>query len=145
MCEYLAASAPWLEFRETIFADYHNTFPATSVNTLMQVGHKPLRFLTMGMEDRQYARRTVDDIARDRACHPLDAVYDYLIADRSHTRILVTSMGGEDVCAIVRSPTVLIGSDSTALAPYGTTGQGKPHPRFYSTFPRVLSHYAREV
>src|SRR5205809_1363269 len=35
--DYLAASAPWLEFRETTFADYLNTFPATSVNTIMQV------------------------------------------------------------------------------------------------------------
>ena len=50
--DYLAASAPWLEFRETTFADYLNTFPATSVNTIMQVGHNTLRLLAMGMEDR---------------------------------------------------------------------------------------------
>src|SRR5215510_9530357 len=50
--DYLAASAPWLEFRETTFADYLNSFPATSVNTVMQVGHNTLRFLAMGMEDR---------------------------------------------------------------------------------------------
>jgi N-acyl-D-amino-acid deacylase len=50
--DYLAASAPWLEFRQTTFADYMNTFPATSVNTVMQVGHNTLRLLTMGMEDR---------------------------------------------------------------------------------------------
>ena len=70
-----------------------------------------------------------------RACDPLDAVCDYLIADRGHTRILVTSMAEEDVQAIVRSPEVLVGSDGTSLAPYGTTSQGKPHPRFYGTFP----------
>jgi N-acyl-D-amino-acid deacylase len=46
---------------------------------------------------------------------------------------------------IVRSPTVLVGSDGTSLAPYGTTGQGKPHPRFYGTFPRVLGRYVREL
>ena len=50
--DYLAASAPWLEFRETTFTDYLNTFPATSVNTVMQVGHNTLRLLAMGMEDR---------------------------------------------------------------------------------------------
>jgi N-acyl-D-amino-acid deacylase len=333
---YLAASAPWLEFRETTFADYLNTFPATSVNTVMQVGHNTLRLLAMGMENRpprpdelslmqdlleealaagalglssglftapgifanteemialgqvlhrygagyashirdeanhvfeavreaiaiaeacsihvqiahlklsgtdnwggaarllteidaarqrgvqvdvdqypytagsnplrnllptwvqegsmetmlqrlsqptirsrirqelaahglnnfgritswdavriaispqqpEYAGRTIGDIARDRACDPLDAVCDYLIADRGHTRILVTSMAEEDVQAIIRSPTVLVGSDGTSLAPYGTTGQGKPHPRFYGTFPRVLGHYARDL
>src|ERR671918_2449107 len=50
--DYLAASAPWLEFRDTTFADYMNTFPATSVNTVMQVGHNTLRVMAMGMEDR---------------------------------------------------------------------------------------------
>jgi N-acyl-D-amino-acid deacylase len=333
--DYLAASAPWLEFRETTFADYMHTFPATSVNTVMQVGHNTLRLIAMGMEDRpprsaelslmqqllaealeagalglssglftapgiyadmeemlalgrvlrrhggayashirdeanrvieavreaiaigeicgihvqiahlklsgtdnwggaarllaeieaarqrgvqvdcdqypyttasnplrnllptwvqegsmeamlqrlsqptlrarmrqdlaahglnnfgripswdavriaisphqpEYAGRTIDDIARSRACDPLDAVCDYLIADRGHTRILVTSMAEEDVQEIVRSSTVLVGSDGTSLAPYGTTGQGKPHPRFYGTFARVLGRYVRE-
>ena len=334
--DYLAASAPWLQFRETTFAEYISTFPATAVNTVMQVGHNTLRLMAMGMEDRppqaeelslmrrlleealeagalglssglftapgifadteelialgqvlrrhggayashirdeanhvfeavreaiaigercgihvqiahlklsgtdnwggaarllaeidaarrrgvqldcdqypytagsnplrnllptwvqeggmeamlqrlgqpavrarmreeiashglnnfgripswdavriaisphqpEYAGRTIGDIARSRACDPLDAVCDYLIADRGHTRILVTSMSEEDVREIVRSPTVLVGSDGTSLAPYGTTGQGKPHPRFYGTFPRVLGHYVREL
>jgi N-acyl-D-amino-acid deacylase len=333
--DYLAASAPWLEFRETTFADYLHTFPATAVNTVMQVGHNTLRLMAMGMEDRpptsaelslmqqllqealeagalglssglftapgvyadmeemvalgrvlhrhggayashirdeanrvfeavreaiaigetcgihvqiahlklsgtdnwggaarllaeieaarqrgvqvdcdqypyttasnplrnllptwiqeggmeamlqrlrqpamrarlrqdlaaqglnnfgripswdavriaisphqpEYAGRTIDDIAHSRGCDPLDAVCDYLIADRGHTRILVTSMAEEDVREIVRSPMVLVGSDGTSLAPYGTTGQGKPHPRFYGTFPRVLGRYVRE-
>jgi N-acyl-D-amino-acid deacylase len=50
--DYLAASAPWLDFRETTFADYMDTFPATSVNTIMQVGHHTLRLMAMGHEDR---------------------------------------------------------------------------------------------
>jgi N-acyl-D-aspartate/D-glutamate deacylase len=93
----------------------------------------------------EYAGRTIGEIARSRACDPLDAVCDYLIADRGHTRILVTSMAEEDVQEILRSPSVLVGSDGTSLAPYGTTGQGKPHPRFYGTFPRVLGRYVREL
>src|SRR5215475_4641396 len=36
--EYLAASAPWLPFRDTTFADYAAAFPATSVNVILQVG-----------------------------------------------------------------------------------------------------------
>ena len=31
-----------------------------------------------------------------------------------------------------------------ALAPYGLLGKGKPHPRSYGTFPRVLGKYIRE-
>src|SRR6266581_9670677 len=50
--DYLAASAPWLEFRETTFAAYMDSFPATAVNTVMQVGHNTLRLMAMGMENR---------------------------------------------------------------------------------------------
>jgi N-acyl-D-aspartate/D-glutamate deacylase len=93
----------------------------------------------------EFAGRTIGDLARARAVDPLDAVCDYLIADRGHTRIVVESMAEEDVQEIVRSKDVLVGSDGTSLAPYGTTGQGKPHPRFYGTFPRVLGRYVRDL
>ena len=53
--DYLGASAPWLEFRATTFADYLDSFPATSVNTVMQVGHNTLRLMAMGMENREPA------------------------------------------------------------------------------------------
>ena len=50
--DYLAASAPWLAFHETTFAAYMESFPATAVNTVMQVGHNTLRLMAMGMENR---------------------------------------------------------------------------------------------
>ncbi|HEY7495576.1 MAG TPA: D-aminoacylase [Candidatus Tectomicrobia bacterium] len=93
----------------------------------------------------EYAGRTIDDMAQSRACDPIDAVCDYLIADRGHTRILITSMAEDDVQTILGSPAVLVGSDGTSLAPYGVTGQGKPHPRFYGTFARVLGRYTRDL
>jgi N-acyl-D-aspartate/D-glutamate deacylase len=89
--------------------------------------------------------RTIADIARSRSCDGVDAVCDYLIADRGATRILVTSMAEEDVRELLRSPAVLVGSDGYAVAPYGVTSQGKPHPRCYGAFPRVLGHYVREL
>ncbi|PON14374.1 N-acyl-D-amino-acid deacylase [Candidatus Entotheonella serta] len=93
----------------------------------------------------EYAGQTMGAIARERNCDPLDAVCDYLLEDQGHTRILITSMSEDDVQAILRSPTILVGSDGTSLAPYGVTGQGKPHPRFYGTFARILGHYVRDV
>ena len=69
---------------------------------------------------------------------------DFIVDDRGHTRILITSMADGDVDEIVRTPWVLVGSDGNALAPYGPTGQGKPHPRYYGTFARVLGQCVRE-
>lgn len=93
----------------------------------------------------EHAGHTLGDIARRRGIDPLDAVCDYVIADRGHTRILVRSMTDTDVNEITRTPWVLVGSDGNALAPYGVTGQGKPHPRYYGTFARVLGHCARDL
>src|SRR2546428_2666410 len=50
--EYLAASAPSLPFGESSFTDYVRSFPPTSVNVIMQVGHNTLRLMTAGMENR---------------------------------------------------------------------------------------------
>ena len=70
---------------------------------------------------------------------------DVIIADRGATRILVRSMSEDDVKTILADPLVMVGSDGPCVAPYGITGQGKPHPRLYGTFPRVLGHYARDL
>src|ERR1041385_7521478 len=50
--DYLSPSAPWTPFRELSFPDYLDTFPNTSVNAGMLVGHNTLRLMVMGMADR---------------------------------------------------------------------------------------------
>src|SRR5206468_6591281 len=50
--DYLSPSAPWLTFRETTFPEYLDSFPATTVNAGMLVGHNTLRLMVMGMAQR---------------------------------------------------------------------------------------------
>ena len=50
--DYLRAGAPWLDYEPRTFAQYLDGFPATSVNTVMQVGHATLRLMAMGLEAR---------------------------------------------------------------------------------------------
>jgi N-acyl-D-amino-acid deacylase len=90
------------------------------------------------------AGKTIAALASERSCDPIDALCDYLIADSGATRVLVAAISEDDIRAIVASRQALVGSDGNCVAPYGTVGQGLPHPRFYGTFPRVLTHYARE-
>jgi len=52
VADYLAAMAPGLAFRETSFSAYLESFPATSVNVAMQVGHNTVRVAVMGLDDR---------------------------------------------------------------------------------------------
>jgi N-acyl-D-amino-acid deacylase len=93
----------------------------------------------------QHAGRTLGELARAEDRDGLDVLCDYLIADRGATRVLVTSISEEDVRALVRDPTVMVGSDGNCVSAEGIVSQGLPHPRFYGTFPRVLSHYVRDL
>ena len=101
--------------------------------------------ISISPDQPRYAGQTIAEIATLRGIDPLDAALDHLLADRGQTRVLVTSISEDDVRALIAAPDVMVGSDGNAVAPYGTTGQGKPHPRFYGTFARILGHYVREL
>ncbi len=54
------------------------------------------------------------------------------------------AMCEQDLETVLTSRLSLIGSDGSALAAEGLLAQGKPHPRNFGTFPRVLGRYVRE-
>lgn len=60
--DYLSPSAPWTPFRELTFPEYLDSFPATSVNAGMLVGHNTLRLMVMGMADRAPTRAELDSM-----------------------------------------------------------------------------------
>lgn len=70
-------------------------------------------------------------------CTPEQAAEHVLAADSGVTAIL-HAMSEEDVRTVMRHPSTMIGSDGIP------TLEGKPHPRLYGTFPRVLGRYARD-
>ena len=51
--DYLSPSAPWLPFKEMSFPQYLGTFPATSVNAGVLVGHNTLRLMVTGIENER--------------------------------------------------------------------------------------------
>jgi len=91
-----------------------------------------------------YNGRTMADIAKEQGKSPVDAAYDLLIAEETQVPCVMFGMSEEDVARVMRSPVGMFGSDGSAISPRGTLGRGKPHPRYYGTFPRVLAKYVRE-
>jgi N-acyl-D-amino-acid deacylase len=91
------------------------------------------------------AGRSIAELAREAGVSAMDLVCDLLAADEGATFVVVCSIDEADVQELLRSPAVLVGSDGRAVAPDSVAGQGRPHPRFYGTFPRVLGHYARDL
>ena len=86
----------------------------------------------------------VAEIAEQRGADPFETVFDLLIEEDGNVAAIFFSMDEADVRRVLSHPRAMIGSDGTAVAPEGPLSEGKPHPRFYGTFPRVLGHYARD-
>ncbi len=88
--------------------------------------------------------RRLDDIATERNQDPFDTCFDLLIQEEGYVGCVFFSMSEADVRTVMRWPHTMIGSDASSVAPYGVLGEGKPHPRAYGTFPRVLGRYVRD-
>jgi N-acyl-D-amino-acid deacylase len=91
------------------------------------------------------AGRTLGELARSAGLEPIDFVCELLAADEAATYVVVSCIDEADVRDLLGSPAVLVGSDGRAVARDSVAGQGRPHPRFYGTFPRVLGHYTRDL
>jgi N-acyl-D-amino-acid deacylase len=92
----------------------------------------------------QYEGKSISEIAGLEGKAPFDAVFDLLLAEEAQVDIVIFEMSEDDVRRVMRSPYMMVGSDGRAVTPRGILGAGKPHPRYYGTFPRVLGHYVRE-
>lgn len=69
---------------------------------------------------------------------------DLLIEERGQVDMIAFIMSEENLKKILAHPLVGVGCDGSAVAPYGILSRGKPHPRNYGTFPRVVGKYVRE-
>jgi N-acyl-D-amino-acid deacylase len=69
---------------------------------------------------------------------------DILIEEENRVGMIIFMMSEDNLKRILAHPLVGVGCDGSSRAPYGILGQGKPHPRVYGTFPRVLGKYVRE-
>jgi N-acyl-D-amino-acid deacylase len=87
---------------------------------------------------------TVLHAAREAGKPPYEFIRDLLVEEKNKVDIINFAMKEENLRMILAHPLTVVASDGFALAPYGKLGEGKPHPRSYGTFPRILGKYVRE-
>lgn len=75
---------------------------------------------------------------------PLEAIFDLLVEEDTRVDIFLFSMCKENLENILGWDFVFVGSDSAMRANQGVLHDGKPHPRSYGTFSRVLRKFCRE-
>jgi N-acyl-D-amino-acid deacylase len=94
-------------------------------------------------ENKKFEGKRMDVVAKLMGKDPLDALCDLLISEGGSADAIYFSMSEQDVRLAMQQPWVGVGSDGTAVNT-DMTFAGKPHPRFYGSFPRVLGYYVRE-
>jgi len=81
--------------------------------------------------------KSIAKIAELREKDPADVLFDLLTEEKGSVIMVVFQGSEENVRRILQEPTTMIGTD-------GIPRKGKPHPRLYGTFPRILGKYVRE-
>ena len=83
-------------------------------------------------------------IARQSGMAPAEVLMNLLLEEKCTVGMVSFSQSIENVSKVLAHPALMIGSDSIPLYEGEGDRPGKPHPRTYGTFPRILGEYARE-
>jgi N-acyl-D-amino-acid deacylase len=86
----------------------------------------------------------LDEIGRQWGKDPVECSFDIIEAELGKGYVILFQLDEADLRLALVHPHVMIGSDGSSLATAGLLAEGKPHPRSYGTFPRVLGRYARD-
>ncbi|GIW08367.1 MAG: aminoacylase [Dehalococcoidia bacterium] len=82
--------------------------------------------------------RSVAALASRTGRHPVDEAIEVLLAAEGAVGAIFHTLSGADVAAAIAHPWTVFGTDSVARTPQGRLGRGRPHPRGYGAFPRLL-------
>ena len=82
--------------------------------------------------------KSIDQIATEAQQDPFEVLLDLVASENGAVSIITESMNEENMVRFLSLPGAMVGSD-------GSPNQGRPHPRLYGTFPRVIRRVVREL
>jgi N-acyl-D-amino-acid deacylase len=88
-----------------------------------------------------YVGLTLTEIARTRQEEPVDAALALLEAGGGDVLTIVHGQSENNIRRIMTHPATMIASDGWTLSP---RQEGRPHPRSYGTYARLLGSYVRD-
>lgn len=104
-----------------------------------------VQLATMGGRDApEVEGKRVAEVAAERGQDPYEVALDLLVESEAGSEAVYHVLDEENLRTVLKTPWVMIGSDGTAVACDGPTARGRPHPRFFGSFARVLGRYARD-
>ncbi|HEX9159126.1 MAG TPA: D-aminoacylase [Rhizomicrobium sp.] len=143
----VAQSLALIERAQSRGLDVHaDQYPYTAGSTILSAvfrdggfgGIPPEAIVIASAEShRDWEGRSIAALAAAAGCDATEAA-GRVLAEVPGTTVVIHTMCEEDVRTVMRHPSTMIGSDGLP------TLAGKPHPRLYGTFARVLGRYARD-
>ncbi len=86
--------------------------------------------------NRPFEGENLEEIAKNRGQSTLETLFDIILEEENAATMVSFSMSENDVRTVMRSPLQMVCTDGIVL--------GKPHPRAYGSFPRILGRYVRD-
>jgi len=93
---------------------------------------------------KKYDGKTLAYIAKERRKEPLDALMDFVIADKARTGAIYFIAGENDLRYGLQQPWTSIGLDGSETSLDGPLFDPHNHPRAFGSMPRFLGHYVRD-
>jgi N-acyl-D-aspartate/D-glutamate deacylase len=75
----------------------------------------------------------------------ITSLFDLILEEEGAVGMIIFAMDEGDVRRIMAHPLQMVGTDSGASAATGFMKRGKPHPRGYGSYPKILGRYVREL
>jgi N-acyl-D-amino-acid deacylase len=93
---------------------------------------------------KKYDGMRVAEMARLEHKEPLDALFDFVLADNAQTGALYFIASDQDLEYGLRQPWTSIGLDANELSPDGPLFEPHTHPRAFGSMPRFLGYWVRD-
>jgi N-acyl-D-aspartate/D-glutamate deacylase len=88
-------------------------------------------------KNKKLEGKNILEISKDMNKDPFEVAFDLFIEEEGSVTIITFIMDEKDIINIMKHPAGMIGTDGSFFS------SGKPHPRSYGTYPRVLNKYVK--
>ena len=131
--------------REKMRTDIKNGLPGWE-NFAGELGWENVMVSSIKSDNnRRYEGKTMDVITKEmKEMNVFDALWKLILEEEGTPGMIIFSMDEGDIKRIMASPYQMVGTDASSVCTVGPFSRGKPHPRHFGTYPRILGKYVRE-
>ena len=95
-------------------------------------------------ENKRFEGKNIRDIGDELGITAEETVIKLVLEEKAKVGMIRFAMSENDIKKVISDPLAMICSDAGSRADHGSLAEGKPHPRAFGTFPRVLGKYSRD-